>query len=369
MLQSVHLENYKCFDNLDLEFRNMTVFAGVNGSGKSSIIQALLLLRQTHIDKSANLSKELLLKGSYVNLISANAIRNFMSDREDVVIAANEKGLNSVVFTMPSMIRDDISSTTTVEGPLDEFVEKSNLMDTNFVYLYADRQMPQVDYDIKERDIVGASRIGNIHGNLTAAFLNECGNVKTISIDGMRHSKAENQTVIANVAAWMQYIMDYDLKVKAEMSASGKRIDLSYLATVKGNDIQISPMNVAFGNSYLLPVVVGILTAPSGSLFIVENPEAHLHPRAQLRVAEMLARAANLGVQIIVETHSDHFLNSLRYNVYKDIIHTSNFVAYYKNSADDVFEKVECGRNGDYLNDGFPDGFFDASLNILTEMQ
>ena len=42
---------------------------------------------------------------------------------------------------------------------------------------------------------------------------------------------------------------------------------------------------------------------------------------------------------------------------------------FNKNSANDVFEKVECGRNGDYLNDGFPDGFFDASLNMLTEMR
>lgn len=369
MIESVHLENFKCFTNLDIELRNMTVFAGANGAGKSSVIQSLLLLKQTQEDKSANLSKELLLKGNYVNLVSANAIRNFKEDRADIVLAVKEAGMDYIQFKMPDMLRDEVLAHTMVEGPLDDFVSNSNLMRPDFVYLYADRQMPQEDYDIKERDIVGTSRLGNKQGNWTAAFLNECGNVKKISLESMQHPQADNQTVVANVAAWMQHIIGNGLKIKAEESPNGKRIDLSYLAKVKESEIRLSPMNVAFGNSYLLPVVVGILTAPHGSLFIVENPEAHLHPRAQVRIADLLALAAQSGVQLIVETHSDHFLNSLRYNVYKNRISASDVVVYYKDTEDSAFERVDYDRNGGYLNEGFPDGFYDASLGMLIEMQ
>lgn len=60
-----------------------------------------------------------------------------------------------------------------------------------------------------------------------------------------------------------------------------------------------------------MPIVTACLGAPSGSLLLIENPEAHLHPQGQVALGELLARCANDGVQIIVETHSDHVLNGI----------------------------------------------------------
>lgn len=81
---------------------------------------------------------------------------------------------------------------------------------------------------------------------------------------------------------------------------------------MQGNEIAFSPLNVAFGNSYILPIILAVLTAPENSLLIIENPEAHLHPSAQFRTGQLLALAAEHGIQIIVETHSDHLLNGVR---------------------------------------------------------
>jgi predicted ATPase len=74
----------------------------------------------------------------------------------------------------------------------------------------------------------------------------------------------------------------------------------------------LRPTNMAFGVSYALPIIVAGLLSPPGSLFLIENPEAHLHPSGQSRIGRFLARLAATGVQVVVETHSDHVLNGIR---------------------------------------------------------
>ncbi|WP_350017212.1 DUF3696 domain-containing protein [Rhodanobacter sp. IGA1.0] len=75
--------------------------------------------------------------------------------------------------------------------------------------------------------------------------------------------------------------------------------------------------NMGFGVSYALPIVAGGLSAISGGLFIVENPEAHLHPAGQSTMGVFLAWLASKGVQVILETHSDHVINGIRLAVGK----------------------------------------------------
>jgi len=70
--------------------------------------------------------------------------------------------------------------------------------------------------------------------------------------------------------------------------------------------------NVGFGITYILPVIVAALASPVGTLLLIENPEAHLHPKGQVCRGDLLARAAHAGVQVVVETHSDHVLNGIR---------------------------------------------------------
>jgi predicted ATPase len=70
--------------------------------------------------------------------------------------------------------------------------------------------------------------------------------------------------------------------------------------------------NMGFGVSYALPVVLGGLLAAPDGLLVVENPEAHLHPAGQSRIGAFLAWLASVGVQVLVETHSDHVLNGMR---------------------------------------------------------
>src|SRR5207247_1131822 len=78
--------------------------------------------------------------------------------------------------------------------------------------------------------------------------------------------------------------------------------------------------NMGFGVSYSLPIVLAGLIAPTPqdmgsahrSIVIVENPEAHLHPAGHSRMGAFLTTLAAAGVQVILETHSDHVLNGIR---------------------------------------------------------
>src|SRR5260370_36481781 len=75
---------------------------------------------------------------------------------------------------------------------------------------------------------------------------------------------------------------------------------------------EYGPTSVGFGITYALPIVVAVLSAHPGSLVIIENPEAHLHPRGQVKMGELLCQASAAGIQILIETHSDHVLNGIR---------------------------------------------------------
>ena len=83
---------------------------------------------------------------------------------------------------------------------------------------------------------------------------------------------------------------------------------------------KFKPQNVGFGISYVLPVLVTLLMSKPGDIVIIENPEAHLHPRGQSAMGNLLARAAAYGIQLFVETHSDHVINGVRVAVKKGIV-------------------------------------------------
>jgi predicted ATPase len=74
----------------------------------------------------------------------------------------------------------------------------------------------------------------------------------------------------------------------------------------------VRPVNTGFGVSYVFPIIVSGFCLTAGSTFIVENPEVHLHPHAQSVLAQFLAAVSRTGVQVIIETHSDHIINGIR---------------------------------------------------------
>jgi predicted ATPase len=113
----------------------------------------------------------------------------------------------------------------------------------------------------------------------------------------------------------------------------------------------------------VLPIIVAVLTASKGDALLIENPEVHLHPAGQALMGAFLAHATRAGVQIILETHSDHVLNGIRRAVKSGIVTPEQVFLYFFNARYDLGETKSqvvnplLDRNGNV--DFWPDGFFD----------
>ncbi|MEI7894104.1 MAG: DUF3696 domain-containing protein [Myxococcales bacterium] len=128
----------------------------------------------------------------------------------------------------------------------------------------------------------------------------------------VQHIASPSARLLPQVTAWMGEISPgVRLETQAFADLSLARLSFSFVAG-GATSRPLRPTSVGFGLSYTLPVVVALLSAPAGSLVLVENPEAHLHPRGQAAMGDLVVRAAAAGVQVIVETHSDHVLNGVR---------------------------------------------------------
>jgi len=125
----------------------------------------------------------------------------------------------------------------------------------------------------------------------------------------------------------------------------------------------LRPTNMGFGVSHTLPIIVAGLMAEPGSMLIVENPESHLHPAAQSKIAQFLARIAACGVQVVIETHSDHVLNGIRLATYYGKISPDDIILHsFESTVEDgaMQIKVTCPQiDRDGRIDYWPNGFFD----------
>lgn len=135
------------------------------------------------------------------------------------------------------------------------------------------------------------------------------------------------------------------------------------------NNAVIAP-NIGFGISYVLPIIVTGLIAKQGSYMIVENPEAHLHPSAQSKIGRFLAMVANAGVQVIVETHSDHVINGMQLAAIKNEINPEHIVINFFNQTESSqqpeLESIAINTKGELSS--WPKGFFDQTQLDFAEL-
>jgi predicted ATPase len=180
---------------------------------------------------------------------------------------------------------------------------------------------------------------------------------------------AVSATLKANVAYWLQYITDAHTEPATEQ-ITATSIKTTYIVDgIEG----VSPFNVGVGNSYLLKFLIMALTAKPGDLLLVENPEIHLHPGAQSRLGGFLAYMAQRGVQLVVETHCEHLINRVRYEVYRKELESQDVVLYYKHNSGTRFQAIAINETGHFTNPNgetipFPGGFFDSTLSELLEI-
>lgn len=346
MIKEIKLINFKCFQNQTVRFRDLTILTGINAAGKTSIVQALLLYEKAAaagkndiLDASEILGIDI---GSPKNLISQNYAENIDGD---FAIAVNNNKLEFYVNK---------------ESGLDLHVLGDGIQNQlSIAYLNAERIGPRMSYRAG-----GSERIRQDGSN--AIYLMERADNMDVKVPDALiidngYLKFSNQ-----VECWMNLIMG-NMEIKTNVDALKAQAELR-IANDYAEDAVI-PALTGFGISYELSVVITGLwvAAQKNGLFIVENPEAHLHPAAQSRIGQFLATVATTGVQVIVETHSEHVIDGARIQLYamnQGEKFLTNFL--FNREKEAVIKELVIDGDGE-LSD-WPDGFFDQKQQDLRKL-
>lgn len=365
MIEYINLKNFKCFDELHIRLTPLTLITGVNGAGKSTLLQSMLVARQSYISRYLH-SGKLSLSDSLVNLIDGRSVM-YNQAEEEVIEICIEDSRSAYTFKMNKVDDDNHLQSVEVLPNIND-IDQLDLMSVDFVYLNAERLAPQESYRLINSSEKNYSRLGDSHGDGTIGVLFEAiDKVQELNVETLRAEGEDSMRIDENVSAWLGWIMGTQVKAKVD-KVNSKELKLTYTIGKVSDENNFSPLNAAFGYSYLLPIVVSILTSKKNGIILLENPEAHLHPGAQFRLGEFLALAAQQGIQIITETHSDHLLNGVRVAAKRRKITPENITIQYFSDKGGIHmpQRIVVSEEGDL--DKWPEGFFDEWEKALNEL-
>ncbi len=168
----------------------------------------------------------------------------------------------------------------------------------------------------------------------------------------------ERCTLSDALAAWMVHLNIASSVIVDKKNSFGFSVSIENMEQVK-SDI----MNVGIGTSQVLPVLISVLLSEPGELLIFEQPELHLHPYSQSRLADMFVEFCRRGRKIILETHSEYFLLRLRYHIVKDdFSKESTAVNFFHNVGGTIVESANISSLG---NIDYPKDFRDETQELL----
>lgn len=379
MIYHLKITNFKAFASADIRLAPFTLLSGLNSSGKSTVLQALALLRQGRgsledMDESGGLP----LNGELVNLGTGRDVLH-----EDYIAERGvEPEIGFRLTTEAEIIyecrvrygrEDDYLSLSYLSpSTMDEFFEDDEgpvaftVFNPGFQYLQADRINPAVTYPRSEQMSVRRRFLGT-RGEYTVDFLRHYQD-EPVQFSALHHKGASSR-LLDQAEAWMSEICP-GVRIQATTIEQTDLVRLGFQFT---RALQLTsdarrPTNVGFGLTYVLPIVVACLTARPGSMILLENPEAHIHPQGQSAMARLTCAAAAIGAQLVVETHSDHILNGVRLAVKRKLLPAGDVALHYFKREDNGINIVSPAIGPDGMLSQWPPGFFDEWDRSLDQL-
>lgn len=369
MINNLILKDFKIHSNLDMELGNITILTGQNGMGKSSVIQSLLLLRQSYTGGYP--MEGLNLKGDLADLGVANDVEcRSCNDSVLNIKLTEDSGQSDFQFSYDIDSFETYLPAINTESQNKDY-NKCSLFTSDFQYISAFRFGPQKGYERDTNVVQQKNQISKVNGQCEYAvhFLNHFGN-RVHCIQELLYDDLNNDLLSTQVQLWMQKVSP---RVSINIESNGNDFKLNYKFSRDGNTMTepMSAINVGYGISYVLPILIAVLSATPGAILLIENPEAHIHPRAQAELMKLLMRAAKAGIQIIIETHSDHIMNGALVAIVNEPEYLPLVKAYYFERDDNQHTSQPCKL--EILEDGRianpPKGFFDQiDIDMRTIM-
>lgn len=387
MIRRIYIDGFKCLKEASIPTGTLNVFVGPNAAGKSSVLQALLLLRQSADEdgkvESLHLSGPLYEAGTAQDVFhpaSEYKIRIAISDNEEdkeiICDFANNKGDDD---RASSRVIQALASTRLPRGLFDR--------NEGFAYLNAERIGPRVTYALPPSESHLAGAVGKF-GEHTAAVLARAAHGAVIDgvdndlfnllakgpmdldqkniLNDLINSGGRLDIVTKLLLGWILPGSDFDAQVQEQLDSASVRFIRDPLAT----RAQVRATHIGFGLVYSLPIIVATLALRKRGLMLIENPEAHLHPFSQSRMGVFLAAMAHTGRQIFVETHSDHVVNGIRLALKHNLLNANDvcFTFINRKASEDRSFIMPISVQQDGRLARWPEGFFDQIENDLSKL-
>lgn len=366
MITQIDLRHFKCFRLLKLLMRPLTLLTGLNASGKSSVIQALALLHQTMCEHEW--STKLALNGDTVQLGTAEDVIDKITGKrsfeiglvDDVTMYRWEFEGDRTGMSL-DVVRVNIGSESrenpeTLHHLLPPKVDRS-MSDRlcRMTYLTAERLGPRETYVLEG---LGLTSVVEPTGE----------NAVSVLYAGRDERVSESVAVRGVPPTLMR-------QVEARMGSFFPGCELAMTKIPRANAVTLGirtsrdvdfhrPSHTGFGITQVLPIVVAALSAQRNDLLVIENPEVHLHPAGQAMMGVFLAEVAVAGVQVILETHSDHVLNGVRRAVKNRTLPPEDVALHFfrprQEAEREGIAQVQSPLiDGDGNIDDWPEDFFD----------
>lgn len=428
MLTHLHLQNFKSWrDTGDIALRPITAIYGANSSGKSALIQALLLLKQTAEATDRNLTfhfgspNALVDLGDFASVAhqhdTSAAIELSLDWEQQEPLTLGDSAADIASTCVGFSVHADLRNDSAVEpqqmsyrlgeaefgmsrrpdprrfnlyahGPAFQFEQNLQFPplagvsppikcygfpdDTRLFYRNADF-LPKLAYALEER-LSGIHYLGPLRAppqreyrwsGMPPTDVGRVGEAAVAALIGSRQNGV-GRTLEEQIA---EMFSEVGLLRKFGVEQIGD----NPLYQVKVKQSETAPealiTDVGFGVSQILPVLVLCFYAPKGSTIILEQPEIHLHPAAQSALGDVLIAARQRrGVQIIVESHSEHLLRRLQRRIAEEILPQSDLGVYFckNNGAESSLTNLELDIYGNIKN--WPEHFFGDEFGEIAAM-
>lgn len=403
MLKEIRIKNFKSLkDSGTLEIKPITLLVGPNNSGKSSLIQFLLLLKQTI--ESRDIQNPLIFNGtciqleSYQNIIFMNdlsrnlefefsfddvqglGIPRIIRSKYHIVFNKEEKKeVNLLKFEI--MLKNKNKEKISIvwdkkEKEYEIKVDKENIKSSiRFTHFYP---FPFPFIELKSEDILNKKMYGQLLNTqffdrlfsqginylgplreypqryyaVSGAIMEDVGFKGEKTIEVLTTSREE---IFEKVQKWIKrFNLADSIKIKP-LKGRGTLVEVLLKDTLL--KIPFNLYDVGFGVSQVLPIIVEGFYAPDNSLILIEQPEIHLHPKLQAEVGDLLIEISNLK-KLIVETHSEHLLLRIQRRITEGSLKSDDVAIYFftYTSEGSKIERLRIDDLGRFEN--WPAGFF-----------
>lgn len=364
MISHIEIKNFKSLKDISVKLQPLNILMGLNGMGKSSFIQSLLMLLQ-----SDELDKGIInLNGPLVDLGLGRDVLYQFSEVDYIELGVSFN--NSVDYKWKFNYRADTDKLKANASIVNNDLEYFRRATDNFQFIAAERIGPRESYEASKAIVTDKKYIG-LSGEYAAYYLNQFGSKNKVPA-ALQHGDAIADTLLEQTNAWLGEISP-GVTLATKYLPEINKVILDYQYTLPfGKTNAFKPKNVGFGITYVLPVIVSLLTAEKGKIIIIENPESHVHPRGQAELGKLIALAASTGAQLFIETHSDHILNGIRVAVKEKLIakESANIIYFEKETTQsEQYSKtisIKIDKNGELSK--YPKDFLDEWNNQLLKL-